>query len=347
MTHNSERELIGASPKFLAALADVEVAAPADCTVLLHGETGTGKELFARAIHEKSSRRRGPFITVNCAAIPAGLLESELFGHERGAYTGALVQTVGRFQLADHGTIFLDEIGDLPLELQPKLLRVLQEREFEKLGSSRTVRVDVRVIAATHQSLAQMVTERRYRADLYYRLDVFPITLPPLRERRDDIPCLIRHFVSHFAVRARKRIDHIPEEFIGALQCHDWPGNIRELQNVLERAVLLSTDAILSMPRTELTRKFPQTPECIRTLAEVERRSITEALKRTNWVIGGPGGAAAQLGLPRTTLISRMKKHGISRETMPFPANGSAFSDIVLRESPSNHGAARSLSAMA
>jgi formate hydrogenlyase transcriptional activator len=288
--------------------------------VLLHGETGTGKELFARAIHEKSSRRAGPFVKVNCAAIPSGLLESELFGHERGAFTGALNQTVGRFQMADHGTIFLDEIGDLPLELQPKLLRVLQEREIERLGSGRTIRVDVRVVAATHQSLSTMVSERRFRADLYYRLDVFPITLPPLRERRDDIPGLVRHFVDQFATRQRKHIDHIPDECVTILKMHDWPGNIRELQNVLERAVLMTTGAVLSMPRTELTRRLPQDdPERVRTLAELERRSIIEALRRTNWIIGGNSGAAAQLGLPRTTLLSRMQKHGISRKNMPLP----------------------------
>jgi formate hydrogenlyase transcriptional activator len=299
----------------------VEIAAPSDCTVLLHGETGTGKELFARAIHEKSLRRSGPFVKVNCAAIPSGLLESELFGHERGAFTGALAQTVGRFQLANHGTIFLDEIGDLPLELQPKLLRVLQEREFERLGSTRTIQVDVRVVAATHQSLAQMVIERRYRADLYYRLDVFPIVLPPLRERREDIPALVRHFVDYFAGKARKRIDHIPEEFIGILQSHDWPGNVRELQNFLERAVLLTNGAVLSMPGMAVPRRPPQhEPEKVRTLAEFERGYITQMLGRTNWVIGGNRGAAAQLGLPRTTLISRMRKHGITRE------NGVAFS---------------------
>jgi formate hydrogenlyase transcriptional activator len=282
MTCSTERELIGTSLKFREVLAEVDIAASADCTVLLQGETGTGKELFARAIHEKSSRRTGPFVTVNCAAIPAGLLESELFGHEKGDFTSAATQTVGRFQRANHGTIFLDEIGDLPFELQPKLLRVLQEREFERLGGTRTIQIDVRVVAATNQSLQRMVAERKYRADLYYRLEVFPILLPPLRERRDDIPSLIRHFVNHFVTRSKKRIDHIPDEFINLLQLHDWPGNIRELQNVVERAVLLTSGTVLSMPRTELTRTVSEpAPARAQTLAEVERNSITEALRRS------------------------------------------------------------------
>jgi formate hydrogenlyase transcriptional activator len=323
-----ERQLIGTSSAFKAALAEIDIAASADCTVLLQGETGTGKELFARAIHEKSTRSGGPFVKVNCAAIPAGLLESELFGHERGAFTGAVAQTVGRFQLADHGTIFLDEIGDLPLELQPKLLRVLQEREFEKLGSNRTIRVDVRVVAATNQSLARMVTERKYRADLYYRLDVFPILLPPLRERIEDLPSLIHHFVGQFAARSRKQIDHIPLDLIKLLQLHDWPGNIRELQNLLERAVLMSSGTVLNMPKTTVSRTLPQqSQERVRTLAELERSSITDALRRTNWVIGGASGAAAQLGVPRTTFLARMNKHGILRQTLPLPDHGPARDD--------------------
>jgi formate hydrogenlyase transcriptional activator len=324
MAYNMERELIGSSPRFRAALNDVDIAANADCTVLLQGETGTGKELFARALHQKSARRDGPFVKVNCAAIPSELLESELFGHERGAFTGAINQTTGRFQLADQGTIFLDEIGDLPLALQPKLLRVLQEREFERLGGARTIQVDVRVIAATHQLLAKMVEERRYRADLYYRLDVFPITIPPLRERPNDIPVLLRDFVDYFAARAKKQIDHIPDELIRTLQLHDWPGNIRELQNFVERAVLLTTGNVLSPRTPEFAKPLPQQGvERMRTLAEIERMSITEALRRTNGVIGGNMGAAVRLGLPRTTLIARMRKHGITKEPLkgaiPFP----------------------------
>jgi formate hydrogenlyase transcriptional activator len=317
MIYVRERELVGNSPKFLAALRQVEIVAPASCAVLLQGETGTGKELFARAVHEQSSRSKGPFVKVNCAAIPAGLLESELFGHERGAFTGALTHTTGRFQLADHGTLFLDEIGDLPLELQPKLLRVLQEQEFERLGSSRTIRVDVRVVAATHQNLAQMVSESRYRADLYYRLNVFPVSIPALRDRSDDIPVLVEHFVQHFAARDNKRIEEIPDEFMEALRFHDWPGNIRELQNLIERAVILSTCRVLHVPMMDIQRMVPsQSALPPRTLAELERASITEALRRANWVVGGNCGAAAQLGLPRTTLIARMRKHRITREAV-------------------------------
>jgi len=328
MTRMAERGLIGESPRFMAALGQVSVVAPADCAVLLQGETGTGKELFARAVHEQSPRRDGPFVKLNCAAIPAGLLESELFGHDRGAFTGALTQTIGRFQLAHKGTLFLDEIGDLPLELQPKLLRVLQEREFERLGSAQTIRVDVRVVAATNQDLGQMVSERRYRADLFYRLNVFPISLPPLRDRLEDIPHLIRHFVQHFAGRANKHIDEIPEELLEILQFHDWPGNIRELQNFIERAVLMTSGRVLHASVSELRRLTPErSPGPARTLAELERASITEALRRTNWVIGGTAGAAAQLGLPRTTLIARMRKHGISRSTFGVSAShGRRFS---------------------
>jgi formate hydrogenlyase transcriptional activator len=289
---------------------------PADCAVLIQGETGTGKELIAQAIHDQSRRATGPFVKLNCAAIPAGLLESELFGHERGAFTGALTQRVGRLQLAHRGTLFLDEIGDMPAELQPKLLRALQEQEFERLGSSQTIKVDVRIVAATNQNLAQMVNERRFRADLYYRLNVFPIQLPALRERAEDIPVLVRHFVKSFGARMQKSIEGIPEHVMDVLRMHDWPGNIRELQNFIERAVVMTDGPLLRPPLAELTRMVPvasSTPA--RTLAEMEKVYITETLQKVNWVVGGRGGAAAKLGLPRTTLIARMRKLGISRET--------------------------------
>jgi formate hydrogenlyase transcriptional activator len=320
-----EREMIGESPKFKAVLEQVNLVAPADCAVLIQGETGTGKELIARAIHSRSQRSNGPFVTLNCAAIPAGLLESELFGHERGAFTGALAQRLGRLQLAHKGTLFLDELGDLPMELQPKLLRALQEQEFERLGSCQTIHVDVRVVAATHQNLVQMVNERRFRADLYYRLNVFPITLPPLRERVEDLPALIRHFAHEFADRMNKPIEEIPEQVMEVLRHHDWPGNIRELQNFIERAVVMTEGRVLRPPLGELTRMTPAAAsDSARTLAEMERVYITETLQKANWVIGGRGGAAAKLGLPRTTLIARMRKLGISRDRSELPTAWSA-----------------------
>jgi formate hydrogenlyase transcriptional activator len=315
MANTNGRELIGENARFRAVLDSVKLVGPADCAVLIEGETGTGKELIAQAVHDRSKRVNGPFIKLNCAAIPAGLLESELFGHERGAFTGALTQRFGRLQLANRGTLFLDEIGDLPLELQPKLLRALQEQEFERLGSSQTIRVDVRIVAATNQSLARMVDARTFRADLYYRLNVFPIVLPALRDRVDDIPALVRHFVHVFAARMHKQIDGIPEHVMDVLQRHDWPGNIRELQNVIERAVLMTEGPALGPQLAELTRLAPVasvTRE--RTLAELERSYITETLQKVNWVVGGRGGAAAKLGLARTTLIARMRKLGISRQ---------------------------------
>jgi formate hydrogenlyase transcriptional activator len=318
VNNTQERELIGASARFDAVMGQVNLVAPADCAVLIQGETGTGKELIAQEIHTRSRRSNGPFIKLNCAAIPAGLLESELFGHERGAFTGALVQRMGRLQLAHKGTLFLDEIGDLPLELQPKLLRALQEQEFERLGSSQTIRVDVRIVAATNQNLAQMVNERRFRADLYYRLNVFPILLPALRDRVDDIPRLARHFVSEFSRRMNRNIEEIPEDVMEALRLYEWPGNIRELQNFIERAVVVTEGRILRPPLSELTRLMPATAESnlpSKTLANVERVYIIETLQRTNWVVGGREGAAAKLGLPRTTLIARMRKLGISRGT--------------------------------
>jgi formate hydrogenlyase transcriptional activator len=307
-------DLIGCSPNFRAVLDDISMVAPVDCAVLIRGETGTGKEVVARAIHETSLRRHKRFVALNCAAIPSSLLESELFGHERGAFTGAVTQTTGRFQAADSGTLFLDEIGDLPLELQPKLLRVLQEQQFERLGSGHTLQVDVRVVAATNQDLWRMVEERKFRADLYYRLNVFPIMLPPLRERKDDIPLLVEGFVRKFAARHGKAINHIPDDLLQVLKRHDWPGNIRELQNLVERAVIMTTGAVLRSPVAELPRRDARSvpPQ---TLADAERAHIIGMLGETNWVVGGRNGAAARLGLPRTTLIARMQKLGISRET--------------------------------
>jgi transcriptional regulator with GAF, ATPase, and Fis domain len=310
-----ETELIGSSLSLKRVLHSVQMVAPTDSAVLIQGETGTGKELVARATHEQSHRRLGPFVKVNCAAMPAGLLESELFGHERGAFTGAITQTTGRFQLAHQGTLFLDEIGDLPLELQPKLLRVLQEREFERLGSTRTIRVDVRIVAATNQNLAHLVQERQFRADLFYRLNVFPITLPPLRERREDIPMLARHFVKKLGPRTNDAIDHIPAEVLEALQLHDWPGNIRELQNCIERAMIMSSGPELRLPPGELKRLVKRdSAAAIETLADAERGHILQVLQQVGGVVGGRDGAAARLGLARTTLIYKMRKLGIGQQ---------------------------------
>jgi formate hydrogenlyase transcriptional activator len=305
--------LIGSSERFRAVLDDVGVVAQTDCSVLLHGETGTGKEVIAHAIHDLSPRLRGPFVALNCAAIPAALLESELFGHEKGAFTGAIAQTIGRFQAAHGGTLFLDEIGDLPLELQPKLLRVLQEQQYERLGSTRTLRADVRVIAATNQDLFRMVEEKTFRADLYYRLTVFPISLPPLRERREDIPLLVEHFVQRFSRRMGKSIDTVPDGVMAVLKSHHWAGNIRELQNFIERSVIVTQGRILS-PRIAELKLLMQTVASapIQTLSDAERSHIIGILRETNWVVGGRDGAAARLGLPRTTLISRMQELGIS-----------------------------------
>ena len=313
LTLAAEEKLIGSSRSLQQVRDAVQMVARTGSSVLIQGETGTGKELVAQAIHDESLCSRGPYVKLNCAAMPAGLLESELFGHERGAFTGAWAQTTGRFQQAHNGTLFLDEIGDLPIELQPKLLRVLQEQEFERLGSSRTIRVDVRVVAATNQDLLQMVQERKFRADLYYRLNVFPIAIPPLRDRKEDIPQLVRHFVRKFARRMNKEVSHIPEEVISVLQCHDWPGNIRELQNVLERAIILCSGPVLQLPHSELKRMVPdKTPTSLRTLAEAEREHIGEVLRQANGVVGGRNGAAARLGVARTTLLYRMEKLGIA-----------------------------------
>jgi formate hydrogenlyase transcriptional activator len=307
--------LIGSSAKFRVVLDQIKMVAPVDSAVLVLGETGTGKEVVAQAIHEASPRRQNRFVALNCAAIPSALLESELFGYERGAFTGAIAQTMGRFQLADRGTLFLDEIGDLPLELQPKLLRALQEKQVERLGGSRTFQVDVRVIAASNQDLWRMVQERKFRADLYYRLNVFPIGLPPLREREDDIPVLVEHFVQKLAKRQGKPVPRIPDEVMEALKHQDWPGNVRELQNVIERAVIMTTGPVLELHTRGL---ITQSVGCTRsrTLQDAERAHIIETLRETNWVVGGTRGAAARLGLARTTLIAMMQRLGIRRESL-------------------------------
>jgi transcriptional regulator with GAF, ATPase, and Fis domain len=306
-------QIIGNSPALERVLEQVEHVAPTDSTVLIEGETGTGKELIAHAIHSSSSRRGRAFVRLNCAAIPLDLLESELFGHERGAFTGAIAQKIGRFELADKGTLFLDEIGDIPPALQPKLLRILQEQEFERLGSNRTHQVNVRLVAATNHNLTEMVKQGEFRSDLYYRLDVFPILVPPLRARREDIPALVAHFAEMFGQRMRKQIDHIPRETMSALYSYDWPGNIRELQNRIERAVILSKDGVLSnplpMPESQSANFYPFPT----TLREIERTTILSALEDRGWVVGGSEGAAAKLGVPRTTLIYKMERFGICR----------------------------------
>jgi formate hydrogenlyase transcriptional activator len=304
-------QLIGNSPALEAVLEQVERVAPMDSTVLIQGETGTGKELIARAIHNISSRCGCPFVKLNCAAIPLDLLESELFGHERGAFTGAIAQRIGRFELADRGTLFLDEVGDIPLALQPKLLRVLQEQEFERLGSTRTHQVDVRLVAATNRDLTEMVRRGEFRSDLYYRLNVFPILLPPLRARREDIPVLVTHFAEIFGRRVGRQIEHIPPETMSALSSYQWPGNIRELQNLIEHAVILSNYGVLPnpLPTTVSEDAIPAATN----LRDSERALILHTLEVAGWVIGGPKGAAAKLGLKRTTLICKMQKLGIFR----------------------------------
>jgi formate hydrogenlyase transcriptional activator len=306
-------QLVGNSRALESALEQVERVAPTDSAVLLEGETGTGKELIARAIHNISPRCGRPYIKLNCAAIPFDLLESELFGHEKGAFTGAIAQKVGRFELADKGTLFLDEVGDIPLAQQSKLLRVLQEQEFERLGSTRTHQVDVRLVAATNRNLADMVKQSKFRSDLYYRLNVFPIRLPPLRARREDIPALVAHFVETFGHRMGKQIEHIPQEAISAISSYQWPGNIRELQNFIERSVILSDGAVLRPPLAELEHSpEAEAPGAI-TLEEAERDHIRKTLETTRGVVAGPNGAAARLGIPRSTLYFRMQKLGLSR----------------------------------
>lgn len=334
-------EIIGDSPAIREVLEQVEMVANSDCTVLILGETGTGKEVFARAIHNMSDRKNATMVKVNCAAIPANLLESDLFGHEKGAFTGATAQRVGRFELADKGTLFLDEVGDIPVELQPKLLRALQEREIERVGSHRVIPVDIRLIAATNRNLPAMIAERQFRSDLYYRLNVFPIVLPPLRERREDIPHLARHFVEQFAKRMNRQIDAIPEETLEGLKKLPWPGNVRELENVVERAVILTRGHVLNLPSEELRhhqalvaaapimaraaepdREPPPPPSAPRLAdaSEDERQKIIRILQETNGIVAGPRGAAARLGLKRTTLLSRMQRLGISSRDITIPS---------------------------
>jgi formate hydrogenlyase transcriptional activator len=324
-------EIVGNSEPLRRVLREIETVAPADSTVLVYGETGTGKELIARALHNLSSRKANPFVKLNCAALPTGLLESELFGHEKGAFTGAITQRVGRFELANRGTIFLDEIGEIPLELQPKLLRVLQEREFERLGSTRTLRTDARLIAATNRDLKTMVNEQKFRSDLYYRLNVFPLRVPSLRERKDDIPLLVRHFVKEFSRRNQRVIESIPSETMEALIRYPWPGNIRELQNVIERAVLISKGPVLNVFLADLTAEMSSDPspshtrsksvsrENLQDMVEsTERSQILRALEESNGVVSGPSGAAARLGVKRTTLQNKMRRLGIRLSRTPF-----------------------------
>jgi len=322
----SFEDIVGHSTALRRVLHQVEIVAPTEATVLITGETGTGKELMARAIHHLSARRGHAFVKLNCAAIPTGLLESELFGHEKGAFTGAVTQRIGRFELANQGTIFLDEIGELPLEVQPKLLRVLQDQEFERLGSPRTLRTDARLIAATNRDLTAMVESQTFRADLFYRVHVFPVQVPPLRERLDDLPLLVRHFVQQCAHRLHKPIETIPADTMQAFLQYPWPGNIRELQNILERAVILSPGPVLQVPRAALTPQAPargplppetraaaRRPPLQHVLAETERQHILQVLEETQWVVAGPHGAAVRLGMKRSTLQFRMQKLGISR----------------------------------
>jgi formate hydrogenlyase transcriptional activator len=325
--------IIGNSDALESVLEQVEQVAPTDSTVLIEGETGTGKELIAHAIHNASQRCGRAFIKLNCAAIPLDLLESELFGHEKGAFTGAIAQRIGRFEMADKGTLFLDEVGDIPSALQPKLLRVLQEQEFERLGSGRTHKVNVRLVAATNRNLGKMVAREQFRSDLYYRLNVFPILLPALRERREDIPALVTHFVKMFSRRMGKQVDNVPPETMAAFQWYSWPGNIRELQNLVERAVILSRDGVLPNPlhnkQTELTAPSlhcTRTFHSSMTLGDSDRALIVETLEQAVWIVGGPRGAAAKLGLKRTTLLAKMKRLSISR---PIPQEGTSVPEVA------------------
>ena len=321
-------QVVGNSPALESVLEQVERVASTDSTVLIEGETGTGKELIARAIHNISSRCGRSFVKLNCAAIPMDLLESELFGHEKGAFTGAIAQKIGRFELADKGTLFLDEVGDIPAALQPKLLRVLQEQEFERLGSNRTHQVDVRLVAATNRDLTKMAKRGEFRTDLYYRLNVFPVTLPPLRDRREDIPVLVAHFVDLYSRRMGKQIHQIPTETLSALSSYQWPGNIRELQNMIERAVILSDRGVLPNPLPKSKVQDTIVTPTTTTLRDSERALILGVLESVGWVIGGPKGAAAKLGVKRTTLIHKMEKLGISRP----PLQSSQYSVGTQRE---------------
>jgi formate hydrogenlyase transcriptional activator len=307
------RDIVGSSAALRDALRQVEVVAPTDATVLILGETGTGKELLARAIHDRSERRERAFVKINCAAIPSGLLESELFGHERGAFTGAIARKIGRFEAAEGGTLFLDEVGEIPLELQPKLLRVLQEQEFEHLGGTRTIKVDVRVVAATNRDLAQMVCERRFRDDLYYRVNVFPIQVPPLRERPDDIEALVHYFVGRFAARMKRYIERIPAAAMEAMRRYSWPGNVRELENLIERAVILSRGPTLEVPLGDVERRPAHCAgdDGTESLDRLTRIHVARILDETNWIVGGSRGAAVRLGMHRTTLQSMMKRLGL------------------------------------
>jgi formate hydrogenlyase transcriptional activator len=335
-------QIIGNSPALESVLEQVVRVAPTDSTVLIQGETGTGKELIARAIHNVSPRCARTLVKLNCAAIPLDLLESELFGHERGAFTGAIAQKIGRFEMAHQGTLFLDEVGDIPAALQPKLLRVLQEHEFERLGSGRTHRVDVRLVAATNRDLAVMVAQGEFRSDLYYRLNVFPILLPPLRSRREDVPALVRQFVNVFSRRMRKQIDYVSPDTMAAFQSYPWPGNVRELENMIERAVILANDGVLPnpLPASGLPTSIwvaPAIPAKVnphvpKTLRDSERALILATLDAAGWVIGGSKGAAIQLGLKRTTLIDRMKRCGIQRPSQ-HPGSPGTFLGIERTES--------------
>jgi formate hydrogenlyase transcriptional activator len=326
--------IIGTSQGIRAVLEQVSVVAPTDSTVLIQGETGTGKELIARAIHDTSLRSKGPFVTLNCAAIPAGLLESELFGHERGAFTGAVTQRLGRFETANGGTLFLDEIGDMALDLQVKLLRVLQEQTFERLGSTRTSRVNVRVVAATHRDLPRMVDAKEFRADLYYRLSVFPVVVPPLRERRGDIPALARFFVTKYSERMNRVLDEISPETLDAMVAYDWPGNIRQLQNFVEHGVIVSKGNVFQPALSQLHSRQQSTPEkASRTLEEATRNHILQVLEETKWVVGGSRGAAAKLGVARTTLLSKMRRLGIEsiagEARQGVPSRAQAFASVA------------------
>lgn len=338
--NNGFEDIVGASRALREVLDLIRIVAPTNSTALIEGETGTGKELIARAIHEHSSRRDRSFVRLNCAAIPLGLLESEFFGHERGAFTGAVARKVGRFETADRGTLFLDEIGDIPLELQAKLLRVLQEGEFERLGSTQTQRVNVRLVAATNRDLADMVSKKQFRSDLYYRLNVFPITVPPLRERLEDIPLLVEHFVKTFSEQMDKQIREVPADVMKALVSHSWPGNIRELRNFIERSVILSLGNVLRPPLANLKAAAEtESPEAI-TLEEAERNHIRKILAHTRWVVSGPNGAAARLGIKRSTLYFRMQRLGIVRrfDRNPWPAqDGSNFRSDQSKQGSEAH----------